>query len=451
MATATQARTRRDPPKTQDETLLETQDEALEGTLFDEVESDAYVNVYRLNETTKRWDFQFRLSPDELDPNVIQELRGGGKYKLQERVPAETGGYVFGRQRTMTIDGPVKPLTMLPKSQVAGTVPGADSAAPTTVGAANILPGGVGMSEVMTAGLMQVFEGMGRASEMQSAALAQMMNRPQTDWGPILVAVVPLITQMMERPDGLGQMEKIANILSVNQKGAGGLTETIEAVVAIRDLMTPPGEGSGDPIVDLATKNLPALIELMKSGTAAGQSPEQIRAEAQKQLTTGAPTENVPAQPAPGDKPLWQQLLEHWGPRLVDQAKKDVDPESSAKVTLGNMPDHLRGTLREFLEKPDSQTILFQSVPGLLEYKNWAEDFFNTLVLEFDPNAFDDAEGDDSTETELIDGQDKKGDEREAGKDGSGDPVLQELSGSVSGGDRPPVVDTSPQHTETVD
>src|SRR6266566_1500757 len=55
------------------------------------VDPDDWVTVNRLDERSKGWVLQFKLTPEETSETYIQELRGGGRYRVRLESRDELG------------------------------------------------------------------------------------------------------------------------------------------------------------------------------------------------------------------------------------------------------------------------------------------------------------------------------------------------------------------------
>ena len=161
----------------------------LVGNLYDNMGDDSIVVVHRFDPESAKQVLMYKLMPDEATDVEIQRLSGGGKYMTREHVRNDAGQMVFGRQRSIVISGP--PLdAIMPRSysQQQGPAQQQPEVGTRQPGATGAQP-----QDILSAGMIQLFDGMQRLNATQAEAYSRMSNQTGTDWGPIAVALAPVI------------------------------------------------------------------------------------------------------------------------------------------------------------------------------------------------------------------------------------------------------------------
>ncbi len=380
------------PRKTPQETPAETPVEEISTSLFEHMDEDAHVLVWRQDEESKEWIHQFRLDPDEATESVLQELRGGGRYKLKERVRNDEGKFVFKRQRSVRIDGPGKVLSKLPTSKQSDF----ETVLPrsTTAGATD--GGRVDMNDAMMAAVLGLLKG---SSDVHAAQM-EAMRQPRTDWVPVLVAAIPKLVELLrpapqqDREDPVKLAKEIADLITQNTPKAAAVdfkeqVAMMDSVLGVRQKIADMQEGDEpDPIIALATENVPKLIDIiLREGRRGGGpvTPERVR---------GA---------LPKGTPVWKQLLVQRERDLTNAAVKGYDPELYADHLFERIPDHARGSLAEWLASEAPMQDIFDTLPSLVQYRTWTEQLFSRLHDCFHP--VEEEAGAEAVETEEAAGE----------------------------------------------
>lgn len=369
--------------------------------------TDAYVLVYRRNDLTQGWEVHGRLDPRDAEPDTIAARFGGGKYKLQLKDKDESGSMDIRETHQIQIPGVYRPPRELP-----GLTPDPVAAPKAEVGTLPAGEGKTGTSDILSAGILQLFQSMQQANDMNNkiltAALADRNTGPRTDWGELLRVVAPglfaLLTAILtrEKDEGKDPLELARDLVTMMQQSQPKQSPMAEAVAAVKDLIAAkdmldsPAAEPADPL----TATLPKLAEILlteqnrRQGPRTG-SPAGPVAPAPLQLVKEGPMPPTP--PVPG--PAWKQLLQVHGGRLLEEAAIDRDPAFLAEliVTYSGPADHQ--ALVELLSLPDGEAQLVQMVPGLGAYNAWRTELCQALRIELgmipDPDATpeDEAEG----------------------------------------------------------
>lgn len=415
--------------------------------IFEESGDDAYVVVSRLDPISKRWNLCFRVAPFEAKATIVQQFLGGGTYRMREFVRDEGGAFVYGQQRQITIEGQPKPLTDYPGSAVVNERPMTERSPVEgpggNAGPAAAIPGGagVGINEVMTAGVLRLFDAQNQnqenATKMMDVMIARSLNQPQTDWSKVLVAAAPLITAFVNRPkdpattplDTVAMIQQVAEIFKENTSKAGELKEqiaVIDSILGVKqkglDMLTPDAPPPEDA-VDALVRQLPKFMEMMqdeqkmklrRAGIPVDEIVEGAAASPSAAAPTGpaafpaqpagvsAPAANDPAKP---EGPMWQLILLSRKDYLLKMAQRNKDPVVLGEFEYEVMPDEAKGAVAEFLSHENAFEQIMTTLPELQQYQAWTAQFFETLHRNFFPDEYAD-EGEED-EVELHDQEGK--------------------------------------------
>ena len=365
--------------------------------LFADMSQDAVVYVYRRDEVSKEPVFMYKLAPEEAQVDELQRLSGGGHYTCRERGRNEIGKKVWLQQRTLKVGGPAREPTM-PKSYV--SVDPAGEASP-QVG--TIPPSGdVGMSEILTAGVLKLLQGSADLSAAQAEAYKSMMTRPASvDWVPLLTAVVPVLTAIIKkREDPMAVMTQAAGLFKDNASPAAAFREQLKTVTEVFNLQEAATPKPPDPI-DAAVAMLPQLLDIITAEQKGGR-PVTIESVRQK-LAGELPAPAAQPQPETDATPMWLVILKRTVPRITAWASAGKDPVLLAEFFVAEIPEQHAGHLREFLQRADAQEMLFRLAPGLKQYENWVADCFNAMADHyFPPDGEDIEEGAEPVEVGEI-------------------------------------------------
>lgn len=358
---------------------------------FSDLAPDSYVLVSRLSDATKTWVHLGRLAPHEVGVEELSERGGGGRYKLNEKIRNENGRMVYGRQTQIVVGGEVIPDTLTKFSQASGKE---KPEAPAALGSA---PGAqrTTMDDVMTAGVINMMQTQQKSMDAQTqsfqAVIAMSANRPTVDWGAVLTASVPIVTALLTKkaPDPIEIIAKLGEVMKNNIVPPSPLTEQLGIVDQLMDLKAKMEPEPKDPLMVLATEQLPKLIDMIqdeqKRKGSAPVTPEDLR----KRVSSG----EQPAQPAGDD--AFGKFMAVFGPRVVNLAQSGVGSESAADVIIHTIPPAtLHGPFKTFMGKPDAGVLLMKAVPELQNFEEWTEQTFNVVYEFLYPEEFtDDAEG----------------------------------------------------------
>lgn len=372
----------------------EVQEEVKEevgGTLFDLGGDDKVVYVWRIHPVSKKMVYQYKLLPEEATEEEIQRLSGGGKYTCREKERNEGGVMVFGRQRSVEVAGaPREPL--VPKSTV-------EELAPTgSVPSVAVSPdkGGTTIDDVLTAGILRLFTSQAEASETQAKMYQAMIARPQTDWTGVVVALVPIVTAMIEKKDGgpnpLQMVTEIAKLVKQSTSSAGDFKDTLAAMNDVLDIKERTGPQAEDPLTAMAGQ-LPKILEVISSEQKQGRTPtaEDVQRRLAQQSASNEGAANVPPH---------QMFLKRFSPMLRRWATEAKDPSLLGEFIIQSVPEKFHGALKEFLQRDDAEELVFQYIPDLRNYPAFTKECFGTMADFFEP---------EEEEPEVTDEVDQEG------------------------------------------
>lgn len=375
--------------------------------LFDTT-ADTRIRILRRDDKDMRYIHHGVLAPENANEETVGNMFGGGVYRAQLLVKDEAGREVIKNQREFRLPGPYKPPQ--------GDLPtGTPIVASTGVSVQAARPAGVPqIGDILSAGVLQLFQSMSlmqqqstQMMEAQSKSFTLLMeravNHKETDWVALAAAASPLIAAWIgkspeDRPDPLEMIEKVTNLVRANTGQQSNLKDMAEAMAAIADMRDAFGGGgpTGDPLMD----SLPKLITLIGDGI-----------EMQKRHAGGGaslPGQQPPVKALPAGSPVltgWQKLLASQRGRLVDLARRGVNPELAAEMAVEVLPEQYRGLLVEALKDDEAATKIRQAIPEVEEFVDWFGTFFDALrivVLGEEEGSGEEAERGHEQEPEVV-------------------------------------------------
>ena len=348
--------------------------------LFADMSQDAVVYIYRRDEVSKEPVFMYKLAPDESHVDEIQRLSGGGHYTCRERGRNEEGRKVWLQQRTLRVGGPPREPIM-PKSFVS-----VDPAGESSPQVGTVPPSGdVGMSEILTAGVLKLLQGSADLSTAQAEAYKNMMTRPDTtNWEPLITAMVPVVVALIKkREDPMAQMQAAASLFKDNASPASAFRDQLKTVTEVFNLHDATKPEAPDPI-DAAIGLLPQILDVITTEQKSGRP---VTLDSVREKLTGGKEIPAPPQPQPGapGAPVWLHMLRNMVPRITAWATAGRDPELLAEFFVAEIPEQYAGNMREFLKQDNAQEMLFRAAPALTQYAKWVGECFNAMADQYFP------------------------------------------------------------------
>lgn len=366
---------------------------------------EARCTVQRLDERTGKWTHQFYIHPNQATTELLQEFRGGGKYRLFGRDRTESGKWVTLNTCTVDVDGPPKPLTHYPSTgqkipqggrPVVGTLPGNGDG-----------DRRVGMDDVLTAGVLDLL----KASREQNQAAIDAIRASQQTRGPgvleIINALAPVLKDAITAfqgargpaPAGSGAaLKELTDIIGSVKQLIAAPTDPAKREIALIERMLDLKDrlGLGDEPDDrstaerLAETYLPRLLDLADQQRT---TPGQPRIAPAKQPPRPAVTagEGSP-------QPVWKQFLGAHKKRLLSQAQRDKAAEVIAEYDWEVLPEQFRGPVKEFIGTEGILEMILAEFPEFAQYRAWFTTYFSTLYELCYPEPEEDDDGEDGEE-----------------------------------------------------
>lgn len=364
------------PLESPPENLGDQGGEAEEGErLFPEATPANRIRVQRMDDYSKKMVLHGYMDHVEQTEARIAELWGGGKYVVSMLGTNEQGYSVVKRKKDLPILGPYKT-----PNAIYG-VPGNAAPMPAPVGAdVRPLPARIEGPAVTPREALEA---------AQVAQLLEITNAGRSikgglDWEKILPFLAPALTKMIEvlfAPKGDSDLAaavrsleaKLGNQPGPAQSQLGDILKAIDQVMGVRqDLRDARGDGGEDKDTD-PMKLVSQIVEMISSAQRGTPAP----AAAPVSRIPGK-TE-VPPNPVPDmtpKRPMWQDMLHHYGPQLVGAAQRGADPGALADLASTFVPSEYQGVVVEFLQRPDAATVAVQEIPALGEFANWNDTFW---------------------------------------------------------------------------
>lgn len=352
--------------------------------IFDRVWDDSFVSLHRRDPLTG-WVMHPRLALEEATEEFVQEKFGGGVWRFQEKYrDPETNALRIGRTRQLVIGGPYKGIMETPP--IVGTISPASSPSngPAT---APGQPGGFpNFGEVMSGGLLQMFQASGvmqqqmmafmQSASEQNRALLTAVAGSRTDFMPLISAILPIVQTLLTRNgnamDPLEMVTKVAGVLGTVGGGKG--TDVSGMIGMMRDLLDLKDELGGargadapDPLLG----SVPKLVELLveRHNMEKGGRPALLPA-------TTPLTEPLPNVPTPTPLLLWQRVINENKRTLISFAASGQPADFVAEMAIRLMPDNYEVALKEFVNMPDHVQQALDFAPELKNFPDWTTTFF---------------------------------------------------------------------------
>jgi len=354
-------------------------------TLFEDAAHDQRVRVYREDEQSRRMIFHGILPVDEAREENVAELFGGGKFRAQLMVRSEQGQEVINKTIDFRLPGAYKPPTgslpgVGPKVEI-GTLRPVQVAGSPEAGRGNGAAPNV--NEILNQALVsQVLDVVKSTREGRAAAGGGI------DWTPIITAGLGALTAFIERgsrPDHAlqDQLRELRDQLNGLRTQPGpvssSLKDVMEALKGLTEVRSAIAGGGESTVERDPMDKMIELGQTIISAMAAGkQSPVPQRAlnPGEEPMRRRAPVPAPEPEPVAPARAMWQQMLHDNAPRLLDGARRGLDPEFMAEMAANFMPSEMIGVAVEFLNRPDHATIALQEIPALAEFPTFNEKFW---------------------------------------------------------------------------
>lgn len=378
----------------QAETLAGNADEAGTGSIFDAMGDDSYVNIRRRDPKSQMWAYCGRLTPAEAREEVLKERGGGGTFQCKEMVRnPDTGAFQYGRQRTITVEGPSWAWR-----DPAPSVQGVQAAMPTPEVAT--AEGKMTPNDVLTAAMLDVLRAGRDGAEAQTRATTALIESVTKkggtpEWLPAVIgALAPLLERLLNPPAtanptemmlaGMKMARELSNPATSLKEQFAAMEAMLDLKMKARDLEEGTGgmASTGDPLLDMVQTNLPRVLEVigqLKQPTGA-PSPAPVPRSLPPGVGVIAPP--VPTSAPGGASPVWLLHLNNLRKPLLSFAKVGKDPMLVAEHVLEFMlPENVKGDLRAFLAQGDVALNQFLSfAPEFQPYAQWTAEVMTGMV-----------------------------------------------------------------------
>jgi len=344
------------------------------------------VRLYRQDPITTKWSLHGYFPIDTFTDDVVAQAFGGGRWIAQVIASDDRGKQDIRRSRRIELSGAYRPpIKSLPGLDPAGTAP-----APS--------PGGPVPSEgPMVTGRMSPAEMISslQVQQLIDISAAGRKAAPAVDYTPLILKGMEVLAAFLTRPketDGLdvlrvelGQLREAvqaqANKPGPATSGIADVVEAMQSLMGLRDMISDGGgkkESGEDALYSLGGK----LVEFL------GNQKQPAAAE----IPTGQLGATVGTMPTPTPTPvtampIWQQVLLRYARDMVNAATRGVDPNLAADYTAAMIPSEVEGAVREFLARPDADTVLVQVVPQMGQFQAWTVEYIKGLREAFSPEA----------------------------------------------------------------
>jgi hypothetical protein len=319
--------------------------------------------------------FHGALSIDEATEEKVAELFGGGKFRAQLMVRNPDGLEVVQRSQDFRLPGAYMPPM--------GKLPGIG---PVPIAGVNAGAGPV-PEQVRGGGSISPNEALNQVLIHQVLDVVKAARETKPSYEPILafatVILPPLIEGIFSRKGddhgaevraALDEMRRelasLRNQPGPVTAGIGDAVKAIRELVEVRDVIT-GGGGDGDG----GEKGMMWKMAGEALKVLAGQQPSPAASQAPPSRIPGR-TE-VPVQGPP--RPMWEQMLLHYRPQLLETIRRGVAPEFAADIAMQFMEPNVEGIVIEFVKRADHVQLAAQVIPELAEFPSWSEGFWKAI------------------------------------------------------------------------
>jgi hypothetical protein len=334
---------------------------------------DARTRLKRVNDLTKRYETHAILAPDEVTTEWIGKRFGGGRYLVEVLERNDKRQEVVRASATWIIPGPYL--------GVGAGLPGINEKAnanpmdPDVVARhpSNPMPTRELFDSVLATRAMEIIQQDRRPEAASKGTDLVGLAAIITAAGAILS---PIVAKLLDRgPDpALERVEReLRAMRAAPGPAAGALADAmkgIREVVSLRDTL----DGVSGGKVSTVDRILEALPGVMDAFRGRGVAPQPAPAAPLPQLSPGAPLVSV-ASPGAEDRPPLQALLFNFREQVLFMANNAWEPEYAADLVQRAVPSEALGLLTEFLQRPDADAILVQTIPELGAFEKWRPAF----------------------------------------------------------------------------
>jgi hypothetical protein len=300
------------------------------------------------------------------------------------------------------------------------------------------------MASVMSTAILQLLQqsanlGSAQMEAMRASTQSQMQamqaiveaSRPRGDGEMVklLTAVSPLLAPLIDKLFSRRDPVELATemIDKLTPKGqrdtpaVGALKEVIELVKEVVEAKDILGGASVAEPPDPMSRLIDGIMKMVEVTTARvpGAAPG---AGTVVPVAPGTALTSPGGDAAGGAQPMWMRMLATYVPRLQKLASEGRDPEMYAEVTVDQIPEGVKGYLREFVARETAVEEVLAAFPQLRTYEVWTRQFFTTvqsILLPTDDGEDGDGEEEEREEHEgrVASGRTRRGTRKAVGSD----------------------------------
>lgn len=347
------------------------------GSVLDSPPEGSHALLHRWDNTKAKMVLVGKMDAKEATEELIAERYGGGRFRVTERVPRETGGHVYGRSREITIAGPMKRDEDLPPWP-SSTAPPAAAAPAAAAPAPPFSSAQAGMVELMEAVKSIMKENREQTTLFLAQIREQYAGQPRGDdtLVKLLTVLTPIIQALISRPtpnqpDTLKIISELKGFLAP-KPAVGGRTDSptdvIDSIVeAMRSLKNMSDELSPKDETAPELKTIAELTRVLAKGVEHAPAPAPVAAPV------------TPEAKLDPNLPPWKKVLLSNRKAFFRFAQVGADPELAAETAMTFISPALEPVIRAFVVDPQATALTVETLPELASYRPWVEAFLKEL------------------------------------------------------------------------
>jgi hypothetical protein len=338
------------------------------------------IRVQREDDYSKKIILHGYMNAEEQSEARVSDLWGGGKYRCCMMAGDEKGVQFVETQKEITLLGAYKRPNEIYGLQgsTAATAPAA--MAPGTP-AYQVTVSGERMSpnEALNAVLVN--------QVLETVKASKAVHTSDIPWDRLFDIGIKLVEVFGQRNGDTKIETELADIRAqLRQPAAGPVTsgigdvaKAIESLMDVRDRIKggdPEDTERGGGMWKLADR----VMEMIQRQQGQPPAGDPLAGKREIRMDPGKdPVIQPTAQPPASTLPMWQQMLRHYRPQLLDAARAGYDPGFVADVAASKIEPGVRGVVEEFLKRPDAAAVAVQEIPELGEFATWNTTFWGEL------------------------------------------------------------------------
>jgi hypothetical protein len=340
------------------------------------------IRVQREDDYSKKIILHGYMNAEEQSEARVSDLWGGGKYRCCMMAADEKGVQFVETQKEITLLGAYKR-----PHEIYGLQGSTAATAP-----AAMVPGTPAYQVTVSGERMSPNEALNAVlvnQVLETVKASKAVHTSDIPWDRLFDIGIKLVEVFGQR-NGESKIEgELADIRAqLRQPAAGPVTsgigdvaKAIESLMDVRDRIKgvdPDDDGErGGSMWKLADR----VMQMIQQQQGKPAEPNPLAGKQEIVVSPGRPSDVAPHPPErpPDPRPMWQQMLAHYRPQLVDAARADFDSGFIADMAAAKIPPDLRGVVAEFLRRPDAAAIAVREIPELAEFTTWNTTFWAEL------------------------------------------------------------------------